>query len=391
MKKNKILYLIFTIIIIFGCNSEVFAAKELTCLYNNDKILDFDTRNMILIQNSDGSIEIYKSKKGTKLEEAGWKKYSTAAKKAEFKDGLKKGKLTECPKSEKRNDGIPIFYANYGDGKRDLTKQYNEIKRPNVYANESSTKKYAGKSCDSIKENKWIEPLDENKYTAACLYENDTTNGCNVIQININKDGTFKNLQEEPLDSKFVVFEVDGDSLNINTITDGGYEGACPIRIYVKRNTTWEQGFGYQVSTTMRLSEKNGYVAYENIGVDGNNLKTGEELSMEVEIPLNFEKLDILNCEQLFGNSDDLINMIKWVITVIKVLIPIVLIGLGIVDFAQAVFAGNEDKMKKAQAKFIKRLIIGIAIFLIPSLLKLILGIANSIWPNIDADLCGII
>ena len=141
----------------------------------------------------------------------------------------------------------------------------------------------------------------------------------------------------------------------------------------------------------MRLSEKNGYVAYENIGVDGNNLKTGEELSMEVEIPLNFEKLDILNCEQLFGNSDDLINMIKWVITVIKVLIPIVLIGLGIVDFAQAVFAGNEDKMKKAQAKFIKRLIIGIAIFLIPSLLKLILGIANSIWPNIDADLCGII
>ena len=34
-------------------------------------------------------------------------------------------------------------------------------------------------------------------------------------------------------------------------------------------------------------------------------------------------------------------------------------------DFAKAIFSGNEDGMKKAQAKFIKRVIIAVVIFLI--------------------------
>ena len=43
------------------------------------------------------------------------------------------------------------------------------------------------------------------------------------------------------------------------------------------------------------------------------------------------------------------------------------------------------------KAKFIKRLVIGVAIFLVPSMLKLLLSIGQSVWPVIDADLCGIL
>ena len=75
----------------------------------------------------------------------------------------------------------------------------------------------------------------------------------------------------------------------------------------------------------------------------------------------------------------------------VKIGIPIILLVLGSLDFAQAVFASNEDGIKKAQGKFIKRLIIAVVIFLIPSVLQLLLGIANTVWPEIDKTLCGIL
>ena len=42
------------------------------------------------------------------------------------------------------------------------------------------------------------------------------------------------------------------------------------------------------------------------------------------------------------------------------------------------------------QSKFIKRLIVAVIIFLVPSLLQLLLSIASNIWPEIDATMCGI-
>ena len=47
--------------------------------------------------------------------------------------------------------------------------------------------------------------------------------------------------------------------------------------------------------------------------------------------------------------------------------------------------------MKKAQSKFIKRIIIAAMIFLIPVLLGFILKVANSVWGNIGTDICGIL
>ena len=107
-------------------------------------------------------------------------------------------------------------------------------------------------------------------------------------------------------------------------------------------------------------------------------------------IPL-FQKIEILDCETLFGGSDELIDLLKFILNLIKVLVPLMLVGLGTLDFAKAIFAGSEENMKKAQSKFIKRVIIAIAIFLVPSILKLVLSVASSIWGNIDADLCGLL
>ena len=96
--------------------------------------------------------------------------------------------------------------------------------------------------------------------------------------------------------------------------------------------------------------------------------------------------LDILDCKTLFGGDGEdstLLDIIKFLFNAIKILVPIILLVLGSIDFIKAIFAQDEGAIKKAQATFIKRLIIAVAIFLIPSVLKALLNIASGIWPNV--------
>lgn len=96
----------------------------------------------------------------------------------------------------------------------------------------------------------------------------------------------------------------------------------------------------------------------------------------------------VYDCESLIG--DNLAKKIEKYFNIVKIAVPIILIAFGIVDFAQAVFAGDEEKMKKAQKRFISRIIASVLIFLTPVLVKLLLGLANEVWSNISADGCGI-
>ena len=121
------------------------------------------------------------------------------------------------------------------------------------------------------------------------------------------------------------------------------------------------------------------------------NRKATVQASQQLTIDMKFTKITISSCEDLFKDADDLLDLIKSGITIVKIAIPLILIVMGTMDFAQAIFASSEDGIKKAQSKFTKRVIIAVVIFLIPSILKALLSIAHSIWPVVDATLCGII
>lgn len=62
-------------------------------------------------------------------------------------------------------------------------------------------------------------------------------------------------------------------------------------------------------------------------------------------------------------------NIVKWV----KYIIPVILIVLGILDFIRAITKDKEEEMKKAQDKFIKRLIAAALIFIIPFIIGFVL------------------
>lgn len=58
--------------------------------------------------------------------------------------------------------------------------------------------------------------------------------------------------------------------------------------------------------------------------------------------------------------------IIKNVMNLIKVLIPVVLIILGMIDMLQAVIASDEKAMKSCQNKFVKRILASVIIFFVP-------------------------
>lgn len=62
-------------------------------------------------------------------------------------------------------------------------------------------------------------------------------------------------------------------------------------------------------------------------------------------------------------------NILRW----IKYILPVVVILLSILDFIKAIGSDKDDEMKKAQGRFIKRLIAAALVFLVPLVLEFVL------------------
>lgn len=94
------------------------------------------------------------------------------------------------------------------------------------------------------------------------------------------------------------------------------------------------------------------------------------------------------NCEGVLG---DVMGIIDEVFDIVKIAAPILLIVFGTLDFSQAVLQDNQDMLKKATSKFIKRAIATIAIFFVPLLVRLLLSLPGMEELGLPDDpLCGL-
>ena len=73
-------------------------------------------------------------------------------------------------------------------------------------------------------------------------------------------------------------------------------------------------------------------------------------------------------------------NILKWM----KYIAPVLVIILGILDFIKALASSDDDAMKKAQKRFITRLIAAALLFLLPLIVDYILRIFNLYDKNCD-------
>ena len=66
------------------------------------------------------------------------------------------------------------------------------------------------------------------------------------------------------------------------------------------------------------------------------------------------------------------LKFVKTIITLIQYAVPIVIIILGSIDLFKAVVASKEDEIKAAQKLLIKRVIYGVVIFFLVTIVMLI-------------------
>lgn len=86
-------------------------------------------------------------------------------------------------------------------------------------------------------------------------------------------------------------------------------------------------------------------------------------------------KQENLKCDNIFSGQFG--KILDQILNIIKFLVPVLIIGLAVVDFIKAMASQNQDELKKAGNKFIKRLIIGMVIFLLPTVIEFLLRIAG--------------
>lgn len=82
-------------------------------------------------------------------------------------------------------------------------------------------------------------------------------------------------------------------------------------------------------------------------------------------------------------------GIVKLIMNVICIIVPIVLIILGTLDLFKAVTAGKDEDIKKKQQTLIKRIIAGVIIFLVPTIVTVLMNLIGvSDWKTCwnDAD-----
>lgn len=81
-------------------------------------------------------------------------------------------------------------------------------------------------------------------------------------------------------------------------------------------------------------------------------------------------------CSQI---PEGVFNLTSLVIMAIQVIVPILLIIWGMIDFVKAVIGGDENKIKDAQKVFIRRIIAAVVVFLMVTIVKLVINLVGQI------------
>ena len=75
-------------------------------------------------------------------------------------------------------------------------------------------------------------------------------------------------------------------------------------------------------------------------------------------------------------------KLLGTIIMIIKIVVPIIIIVLGMIDFTKSITSGDENATSKALNVLIRRIVAGVIVFFVPTILLTILNTLN--MSNID-------
>ena len=78
--------------------------------------------------------------------------------------------------------------------------------------------------------------------------------------------------------------------------------------------------------------------------------------------------------KEFCNNTGSILQFVGWVLTIIKVAMPILIITFGILDLGKAVVASKEEEIKTGAKRLLWRVVAGVVIFFIPSIVLWVFG-----------------
>ncbi len=84
-------------------------------------------------------------------------------------------------------------------------------------------------------------------------------------------------------------------------------------------------------------------------------------------------------------STKDIWSLVGKILGVFKIVIPLLVIIYGMIDLGKAVVASKDDEIKKAAKQLLIRIIAGICIFFVPTIVGFAFTLANN---TDDGQLC---
>ena len=414
MTKKKIIFLIFITMLFFTGSSKVFAATKCKSVDCKDEIEEFrkkrenESRKMVCsyaVEKRDSAGEYY----------ANLIYYDINEKKFYVETSIK-GMYGELKTSSPRfilGDAVDVLKSL----NRCPRYSYIDFKYSNEVCFDSD-----GTSCNSYtatnvefspKEN---SKLIDDKVSEYKNYDNTFTGSCDKDNKLVQQYGGFCRYLDSSGADYILVYYNDTSSTIVmysaekneySTIKSGGtgkfpsQEKKCGKNYYNKINglNSCPNELYYAIVPSETEKEQvmgaawvpcNNFYIYGNkdeADKSGYNINTNFKLNQCIGDDNVITKPDKTGCELI---PTKIMEYINEAMSIIRIAVPALLVGLIIFDFASALFASSEEKMKKAQGKVIKRIIIAIVIFFVPTLINLVLNIVNDVWSNANYEICGL-
>lgn len=372
MKKKVCLLVTFIVSLFIWCDVVSADAKELTCVYKS-KGMNYIT---MLVQTNDGKQHYFAVndilEKDLKDINKGvnWKKTSDYSDKSVdfYYNSDKLSELSSCPKytSGYYMGKTEVIFTDEkkGDSKIELIDKLSGNTIPYVVSAVSPEQ----------------DKIDNFKWNAKCSYCDDEY-GCFNLYFNDNDflvDNSRKNIHSQTYGFKFediadIYFSMCPSTVyEYYTVGISDVSNSHNAQYYFVKPSGVREGLTVAGSTKTYLNR----IALSNANYVDDSGSTDDD----------FVSVDVDNCEQLFGPR--LIEIINSIMSIIRIIIPILLVVLGILDFSKATFAGKEDEMAKNRKRFINRIIAALIVFLVPMFVNLLLTLANEVWEYIVPTSC---
>ena len=103
-----------------------------------------------------------------------------------------------------------------------------------------------------------------------------------------------------------------------------------------------------------------------------------------VSFPVYAAKPTYVTCGPIKELPKKILRLSNTVVNIMQIAVPVVLVLFGMIDLVKAISSQKEDDLKKAQGVLIKRLIMGVLVYFVVVIVKLLLsaigGNTDGIW-----------